>query len=195
MTAKKGVISLIDAWPAVRARAPRAELHVFGKDGTSPEGTSMKAYLERRLPQETRSSVHFHDHVSRTRIAEALATARVAVFPSYAEGFAWAPLESMAAGCPTIYTRTGSGPELIVDGRDGLLIDPDDSQSIADAICRLLADAAMAQRVGDAGRARILAHFSLDQLLPANERFYRSVIASFRATREGENDRTSDRSS
>ena len=97
LTAKKGVISLIEGWPAVQARVPRSELHIFGKDGTSPEGTSMKAYLRNRLPQAVRSSVHFHDHVSRTRIAAALATARVAVFPSFAEGFAWAPLEAMAS--------------------------------------------------------------------------------------------------
>ena len=111
LTAKKGVMSLIEAWSAVQARVPRSELHIFGKDGTSPDGRSMKAYLRSQLPQAVRSSVHFHDHVTRTRIAAALATARVAVFPSFAEGFAWAPLEAMASGCPTIYTRIGSGPE------------------------------------------------------------------------------------
>jgi glycosyltransferase involved in cell wall biosynthesis len=181
LTAKKGVISLIDAWPAIRDRAPASELHIFGKDGTSPEGTSMKSYLQQRLPPAVRPSVHFHDHVSRVRLAAALASARVAVFPSYAEGFAWAPLEAMAAGCPTVYTRTGSGPEVIVDGRDGLLVDPADAGSIATAVGRLLADAQLARRLGDAGRARVLANFSLAQLLPANERFYDDVIATFRA--------------
>ena len=183
LTAKKGVISLIDAWPAVRARVPQAQLHIFGKDGTSPEGTSMKAHLLRRLPEAMQHSVRFHGHVSRTQIAAALGRARVAVFPSYAEGFAWAPLEAMAAGCPTIYSRSGSGPELIRDGCDGLLVEPHDARSIADAICGVLENADLARRFGHAGRARILASFSLDRLLPANERFYRTVIASFRDAR------------
>ena len=184
LTAKKGVISLIDAWPVIRDRAPIAELHIFGKDGRSPAGTSMKAYLKTRLPETMRSSVHFHDHVSRTHVAAALATARVAVFPSYAEGFAWAPLEAMAAGCPTVYTRSGSGPELIADGGDGLLVNPADPGSIAAAVGRLLGDAPLARRLGHAGRARVLDNFSLARLLPANERFYRNVIGSFPQRRD-----------
>ncbi len=180
LTVKKGVVDLIDAWPAVRARVAHAELHIFGKDGLSPVGTSMKAYLQGRLPESIRSSVHFYDHVTRARIAEALSSARAAVFPSYAEGFAWAPLEAMAAGCPTIYTRSGSGPELIVDGRDGLLVEPHEAATIANAVCRVLEDDEVARKLGSAGRARIMANFSLDRLLPANERFYRTLITSFR---------------
>ena len=183
LTAKKGVISLIDAWPAIRASVPRAQLHVFGKDGSSPTGGSMKRYLQGRLPESHASSVHFHDHVSRGRIAEALAGGRVAVFPSYAEGFAWAPLEAMAAGCPTIYTRTGSGPELIVDGRDGLLVDPNDPAEIAAAICRVLKDDELAERLGRMGRSRVLTNFSLEKLLPANEAFYTDLIREFAGRR------------
>jgi glycosyltransferase involved in cell wall biosynthesis len=193
LTAKKGVISLIDAWPSVRARVSCAELHIFGKDGISPERTSMKEYLHARLPHDAQGSVHFHGHVSRTRIAAALASARAAVFPSYAEGFAWAPLEAMAAGCPTIYTQAGSGPELITDGQDGLLVDPGDPATIAHALCRLLEDSDTAQRLGEAGRRRILDKFSLDQLLPANERFYRNVITSFRDSWRSGDDRPGDR--
>jgi glycosyltransferase involved in cell wall biosynthesis len=66
-----------------------------------------------------------------------------------------------------------------VDGRDGLLVDPADAGSIAEAVGRLLADGAPARRLGEAGRARVLANFSIAKLLPANERFYHQLIASF----------------
>ena len=60
-------------------------------------------------------------------LVEEFQRARVIVLPSYAEGFSLTPLHAMAAGCPTVYTSRGSGPEVIEDGRDGLLIDPDDA--------------------------------------------------------------------
>ena len=179
LTPKKGVISLIDAWPAVHARVPGAQLHIYGKDGVSPSGTSMMSYLRARLPEPHASSVHFYDHVSRSTIASALGSARAAVFPSYAEGFAWAPLEAMAGGCPTIYSKRGSGPELMVHGHDGLLVDPDDAGDIAASAIRLLEDDELAQTLGANGRERVVSSFSVQKLVPANELFYRAVIQSF----------------
>jgi glycosyltransferase involved in cell wall biosynthesis len=179
LTAKKGVIPLIDSWPAVRARVPAARLHLYGKDGVSPQGNSMMEFLQDRLSGECRASVTFHGHVERPAVMIALAKARVAVFPSFAEGFAWAPLEAMAAGCPTIYTRTGSGPELMVDGRDGLLVTPDQPTEISEAIVRVVSDDRVAERLSHAGRARVVNTFSLEKLLPANEAFYAGVIREF----------------
>jgi len=69
--------------------------------------------------------------------------------------------------------------------------DPADAGSIAEAVGRLLADGALARRLGEAGRARVLANFSIAKLLPANERFYHRLIASFPPRRRS--DRASDR--
>jgi glycosyltransferase involved in cell wall biosynthesis len=110
----------------------------------------------------------------------ALRHATVAVFPSYAEAFAFAPLESMAQGCPTVYSTRGSGTELIRDGQDGILVDPDRPAEIAAAILRLLRDPALARRMGAAGRARVAQEFSLDVLLDRNVTFYRACIDGFR---------------
>lgn len=85
-------------------------------------------------------SIHFHGHVERAELVAALQRAGLDVFPSSAEAFALAPLEAMAYGCPTIYSQRGSGPELIENGRDGLLIEPDQPHEIAGAIVRVLTD-------------------------------------------------------
>jgi glycosyltransferase involved in cell wall biosynthesis len=140
----------------------------------------MTRFLGERLDPKLQGTVHFHGHVSRATLAEALSIARAAVLPSFAEGFAWAPLEAMAYGCPTIYTRLGSGPELIVDGRDGLLVDPSAPQQIAEAVCRVLQDDNLARRLGEGGRARVLSAFALEVLLPRNEAFYYRLIDRFR---------------
>jgi glycosyltransferase involved in cell wall biosynthesis len=174
---KKGVEALIDAWPLVKSRHPEAELHIFGKDGRA-EGGSMRAALEHRLNGAT-SSVRFHGAAPRPAVLSALASARVAVFPSFAEAFALAPLEAMAHACPTIYSRRGSGPELIRDGQDGLLVEPSNHEEIAAAVLRVLADDDLAARLAIAGRRRVIEHFSWDVLLEKNLAWYRSCLERF----------------
>ncbi len=179
LTQKKGVVSLIKAWPEVVARVPTAELHLFGKDGGAPEGLSMESHLRALLPERSLPTVRFHGHVDRGDLLVALSTARAAVFPSYAEAFALAPLEAMACGCPTIYSKRGSGPELIRDGADGLLIDPDRPEEIAGAIVRVLCDEQLAQTLAVAGRRRVAETFSLEELAERNEDFYSQCVGAF----------------
>jgi glycosyltransferase involved in cell wall biosynthesis len=175
LTAKKGIFALIDAWPAVKGKCPAAELHVFGKDTRSKGSQSMRQQMLDRLPNAMRSSVSFHGHVGAAELREALSTARVGVFPSYAEAFALAPLEAMGCGCPTISTTLSSGPEGVRPDIDGLLVNPGKPGEISGAILRVLQDDSLAERLGRAGRERVLSSFTVSALLPANETFYRNV--------------------
>jgi len=169
----------VRAWPYVKAAAGSAELHIFGKDGRGPEGGSMRAELEAGL-NGLGSSVHFHGHVSPEVLFQALDTARVAVFPSLAEAFALAPLEAMAHGCATVYSRRGSGPELIRDGLDGLLVDPEDPREIAGAVSRLLVDPELAARLGAAGRERVRRNFASDVVCSRNIDYYETCAREYR---------------
>lgn len=123
--------------------------------------------------------LNFHGHVTREKIFHALQTARLAVFPSYAEAFALAPMEAMACGCATVYTRRASGPELIEHNKTGLLVDPDQPGEIADAIIHLLTDDDLTRRLGDAGRKRIQEKFSIQAMVAENETFYRNCVSNF----------------
>jgi glycosyltransferase involved in cell wall biosynthesis len=175
LTAKKGILGLIEAWPLVVQRCPHARLHVYGKDSANGNGESMAAHLRNRLGAHD-GSVVWHGHVPRETLLGALATARAAVFPSHAEAFAMAPLEAMASGCPTVYSARGSGPELAEHGREILLVDPDSPTAIADAVVALLSSGELAERIGAAGRARVAGHFSLDRLVGENEAFFRRCV-------------------
>jgi len=183
LAVKKGIVQLIKAWPAVHRLFPQAMLHIYGKDGIAPAGGSMLSYLRNFISPEIERAVVFHGHVSREEVLTALETARLAIFPSYAEAFALAPLEAMAHACPTIYTTRGSGSELIRHGEDGLLIDPDDVDSIAHAISTLLQNDSMAETFAAAGRRRVGQNFALPVLLKRNEKFYEHCIAAFRHSR------------
>jgi glycosyltransferase involved in cell wall biosynthesis len=73
----------------------------------------------------------------------------------------------------------GSGPELIRDGVDGLLVDPANPGQIAGAIARLLADDELAARIGEAGRRRVLDEFSCGVLLERNLAWYQECLDRF----------------
>jgi glycosyltransferase involved in cell wall biosynthesis len=177
LTEKKGVVPLVEAWPAVLDACPSAGLHVFGKDAGAEDGRPMIEVLTELLPEEARASVHFHGHVGRERVQSEFASCRLAVFPSFAEAFSMVPLEAMAQGCPVIYSDRCSGPELIESGRDGILIDPSRPERIAEAIVTLLRDDAACARIGAAGRRTVLERFSTGVLLARNEQFYSECIS------------------
>lgn len=182
LTEKKGIFSLARAWPLVLRSRPDTELHVFGKDGSGADGGSTREALGRIL-SACGGAVEFHGHVDLDRLLSEFARARVAVLPSYAEGFSLTPLHAMACGCPTIYTRRGSGRELITNGEDGLLVDPDNLEEIAAAVTAVLEDDALAQRLSRAGRERVARSFRPEILIRANEAFYRDCLDRFAARR------------
>lgn len=181
LTPKKGIVSLIRAWPQVISQRYDAELHIYGKDGVAEDGRSMQVYLSSLLGDANRAGVHFHGHVSRDQVFQALREARVAVFPSYAESFGLAPIEAMSTGCPTIYSQRPPGPEIVRDDVDGRLVDPDKPQMIASAIIELLNKDDLAQRFALAGYERVSRDFSLEKVLPKNESFYGRCIEQFRS--------------
>jgi len=179
LVAKKGVVPLVLAWKLLLRAVPDAELHLYGKDGRSADGSSMREYLGAQLSEEERRTVFFHGHVSRQEIQNALRSARAAAFPSFSEAFGLAPLEAMAQGCPTIYTRRASGPELIRDGQDGLLVDPANPDEIADALIRLFRDHDFAARIAGAGWQRVKQSFSTELIVAENVAYYEECLARF----------------
>ena len=181
---RKGVLSLIRAWPAVVKAFPAAKLHMYGKDSTY-EGTSMREYLSRMVPPEYAETVTFHGHVPRAELDEAVRTAGVCVFPSYAEAFCIAPVDAMASGAPTIFTTRCTGREIIEDGKSGLLIDPDNIPSIAEAIIRFLQDDRLAETCAVAGYERARDLFSIARLLPQFVEHYAASIEEYKRARNG----------
>lgn len=105
--------------------------------------------------------VRFSGYVPREQIAEHYAQADVFVLPSFNEGMSVATLEAMAAGLPTIVTRTGGTAELVADQVSGLTFDWSDVKALTSHIARLARDRQLAQRMGAVARERAT-HFSWD---------------------------------
>jgi len=84
--------------------------------------------------------------------------------PSRAEGISNTLLEAMATGLPVVATAVGGNPELVVEGKTGLLVPAADVAGLATALDRLASDAATRARLGVAARRRAAAEFSVEQM-------------------------------
>lgn len=78
------------------------------------------------------------------------------------EPFGQVIIEAMVVGKPVVATRGGGVPEIVIEGVTGLLVPMGDAPAMANAICELLSDPARAEKMGNAGRERVLNHFTVD---------------------------------
>jgi glycosyltransferase involved in cell wall biosynthesis len=100
----------------------------------------------------------------------------VFLFPSYHEGLPYSVLESLAAGTPVIATKVGGIPDAVVDGVQGLLIDPKDPKQIVGAIRRLAADPALVRAMSQNCLSRSRDMFGLERLSKQFDQLYQSLI-------------------
>jgi sugar transferase (PEP-CTERM/EpsH1 system associated) len=96
----------------------------------------------------------------------------VFALPSQAEGISNTLLEAMACGCAPVATAVGGNPELVQDDGNGLLVPPSDSEALARALARLVAEPALQQRLAQASLTRARDEFSLQGMVAAYGALY-----------------------
>jgi glycosyltransferase involved in cell wall biosynthesis len=139
-------------------RVPEATLLVVG-DGEE----------RTRLEQLAGERVRFLGARPRGEVLGLLAVADVAVLPSAWENFPHAAVEALAMGTPVVATRVGGVPEIVHDGENGLLVDPDDDGEFGSALERVLHDGELRARLA-AGAASSVERFSTDAVYGELER-------------------------
>lgn len=152
----KGVPVLFEALEKIIADFPELHLTLIG-DG--PERHQLEAEAKSRGLSHV---VEFAGYRSQAEVAEALQETDILVLPSFAEGVPVVLMEAMAARVPVITSRVAGIPELVNDGQSGILVPPGDVESLAAAIAQLLHDPERRGRMGEAGRAKVVAEFNLD---------------------------------
>ncbi|MCX7804050.1 MAG: glycosyltransferase family 4 protein [Planctomycetota bacterium] len=161
--------TLLAAWRETVAALPAAKLLLVG-DGR------MRAEIERQA-----SDAGLADTVvflgARRDVPEILEAADVGVLSSSgSEGFSRAVAEYMAMGLPVAATGVGAVPDLVEDGREGLIVPPRDPAALAAALRRLLSDTATARRMGEAAMRRARAEFDWEKVAGRVEDLYREVL-------------------
>ena len=101
----------------------------------------------------------------------------ILVLPSrFGEGMPMVLLEAMGAGLPVVATPVEGIAELVDDGRNGLLVPPEDVEALANAIRRVLEDPALAERLGSAARELVTQRYSANGMARAIEAVYEELL-------------------
>ena len=181
----KGHDTLLHALAAVRSDLPGVTLEIAGDGALEAD---LRATVSRLGLEDL---VTFLGHVP--QVATVFERAEVVVVPSLGEGFGMVALEAMERGRPVIASAVGGLPEIVDDGRTGLLVPVSDADALADAIRGLAGDATRTAAFGAAGRERALAEFSQERCTDRTAELYREALGS--AGRRRSRSSTQDRSS
>ena len=133
----KGIDELAEAWRIVAAQVPGATLHLVGR-GTRRE-------VVERLVADLPDRTEWTEVLPTEGVARALDDATTLVLPSRSEGMGRVLVEAFCRGRPAVASRVGGIVDLVRDGENGLLVPPHDPQALADALLRVLSDAAVAE--------------------------------------------------
>ena len=171
LAANRGHELLLNAFRILLATMPRARLLLVGKGET-------RARLEQTVAEMgLGGQVVFTGYRDRD-LPEVLAAADCfALMAAGSDDSCRAALEAMAAARPVVARRVGALPETIAHGETGLLVDEERPESVAAALCSILADRLRAQAMGRAGRARAADEFGPDRSVTIVEAAYRSLLA------------------
>ena len=163
---EKGHAYLIDAWRAVVDAVPRAWLAIVG------EGSEADA-----LRARARNNPNIVFTGRRDDISALTADLSVAVLPSLREAQGISILEAMARCRPVVASAVGGIPEVITSGVDGLLVPPASPPALASALISLARSSSLRERLGRAGRATVVARFSIDaQVLRIQELYEEELL-------------------
>ncbi len=164
---RKGVHELLAAIEALDERDITYRVTIAGKGPLTNRVESLASRSE---------NLDYVGYVSEERKRELLSAATIFVLPAYAEGLPIAMLEGMAGGNAIVSTTVGSIPE-VIDDESGILLEPGDSDGLADALDTLVSDPARARRMGRRNRSLVERQYSWDRTTDRLARIYADLSA------------------
>jgi glycosyltransferase involved in cell wall biosynthesis len=164
----KGHIFLFNALKMLKEKGLKFKLMVVGKG--SERRKLEKEIIERDLGSEVALIGERED------ISELLAASDAFVLASLWEGLPNTLLEAMAAGLPVIATCVGGIPEVVDDNKTGLLVEPKDSDTLAEAIGRIIEGSELRERLAQNARDYAIKNFDIKKTVSDTEKLYEELL-------------------
>lgn len=175
LSPRKGVDQLIAAMPHVWQRYPAARLLLAGtRSAATPHIEEMVA---KRLIDDPQRIILKPDFLEAEK-ASIFAACDMLVFPSQYESFGLVLLEAWASQKPVITLNRGPMPTIVTHGIDGLLVEPDQPLALAAAICQMLEQPALGERLGQAGYHKVKRHYTWEIIVDKFRAVYQQVMAA-----------------
>lgn len=171
LASNKGLKNLVDAMPQVISEFKDTTLVLVGED----EG-QRKMLEERAEKLGIKDKVVFTGHITDDEMFKSSYSAcDVFILPSEYEAFGLVLLEAMACEKPCVATRVGGVPEVIDEGKNGLLVEYGNQDQLARAIIELLGDEPKRKNMGRAGRERVKDNFTWPKIVDQLEKVYKEA--------------------
>jgi glycogen synthase len=173
---RKGIADLAAAIPLVLAEFPDATFRFVGRITLSPDGRrDYKTYIQ-DIVGKWRDNVEFTDYLPIEKVHDYFGQTDICVFPSLWENAPNVCLEAMAAGRGVIGSSAGGIPEMLDQGRVGLLVAPKSPSEIAAAILKLLRNPSERMHLGALARQRILSNYNNETIGALLEKSFAMAI-------------------
>lgn len=170
---EKGFDVAITGMRDVVAQFPTARLMIAG------DGAGRSALEQHAVDEGTAHAVDFLGWVHPDSVYDLINQATIVMMPSRVpEGFGLAALQGQQMARPVIASRLGGVAEVVLDGETGLLVEPGDTESLSNAILKLLSDRDASIHMGAAGRERAAMEFSFTKHADAYEELIERLICS-----------------
>ena len=162
---RKGVFDLLDAAVIVVKTNPNVRFVMSG-------GDSFQEVQKRWHQLELDSHIEFVGWIPEDQKTSVYQSADILVLPSHNEGLPYVIIEALASGLPIVASSVGGIPEVVIHGEHGYIIEPGDSQSLAEHILSLAGDPELRQTMSERNRRRALEHYSSHAAFGRLERLF-----------------------
>lgn len=167
---KKGLATLLSAYAQINKKQPASLLIV----GEVREGEDKK-WFDEFLQSNPNLKIIVTGYISHNDLPSYYSLMDVFVHPSLRDGMPNAVLEAMACGKTVIATPVGGVKDVIVDGVNGLLVNVNDAEGLAEKVAEALSQPEKRESVGRSAREAIVRQFTLEKELQANLKIYQSL--------------------
>ena len=176
LAAHKGAHTAVEALGCLKERGAASSIHLTILGAGHPV---YEAHLHRLVDQwSLESQVSFHRPIPRSELPEFLSRFDALVMPSvYQEPLARISQEAMAAGLVLVATLTGGTKEILVDGQNGLVFDPENAPELANRLTTLAHDAGLRQRLARQGWETVSRRFTISRMVGELENYLSQVAA------------------
>jgi glycosyltransferase involved in cell wall biosynthesis len=175
---EKGLHVLIEAYKKLRERkgAPKMRLEVAGYLG--PEHKDYFNKIERQIKEwGFAEEYNYRGSLDRQAKLDFLQTLDVLSVPTpYSEPKGLFLFEAMASGVPVVQPRRGAFPEIIAKTSGGILVEPDDTEALADGLFSVWQDKALAEELSRNGQAGVRKHYSVERMTERAVEVYSGLI-------------------
>jgi rhamnosyl/mannosyltransferase len=152
----KGVEYLIKAIALLKKDIPTMQLSVAGK------GDAMSTYKQLAKQLGIAEHVRFLGRQDKNALQKLYQRANVLVLPSASESFGMVLIEAMSHGTPVIASNIGGIPDVVTDGKEGILVPVKNAEKLAAAIKKILTNKTLADKLGQAGYEKVKERYLWD---------------------------------